>query len=81
MASIGYGDVVPVTRSGKWFTIFFVLIAYGIVSKGVTDLAMLPHLLRTKVQEQEIMLQFGTLLTDEQVFCCLTYLKMKFGVF
>ena len=67
LASVGYGDVVPITRGGKWFTIIYVLIAYGIVTKGVTDLAMLPHLLRTKKQEQEIMLQFGALLTDEQV--------------
>ena len=40
ICTVGYGDVVPDTRSGKIFTIFFIAIGTSYMAKTLSDLVM-----------------------------------------
>ncbi len=54
LATIGYGDIHPVTAGGKIFTIFFVLIGIGLLSGVIGGLyAGLRQDLQQKMQQIE----------------------------
>ncbi|CAM9412251.1 unnamed protein product, partial [Ectocarpus fasciculatus] len=67
IATIGYGDVAPETDGGKTFTIFYCLFGIGLMAKAVTDLASYPFLMREKKTELQVLMQFGTDLSEEQL--------------
>lgn len=39
ICTVGYGDVVPTTKSGKVFTIFYVFLGCGVMARAIEDLA------------------------------------------
>jgi voltage-gated potassium channel len=39
ICTVGYGDVVPTTNSGKVFTIFYVFLGCGVMARAIEDLA------------------------------------------
>ncbi len=56
--TVGYGDLVPTSTSGKWFTIFYALIGCAIVAKSLTDFVKFPLLARLVKHDIEIINQF-----------------------
>ena len=67
MTTVGYGDIIPITDMGKLFTIVFAIFAVSLLGKAVTNIAMYPFVLREKKSEIQVMMQFGTELTEDQV--------------
>ena len=49
IATVGYGDLTPVTTAGKIFTIFYIVCGIGLFVAAVTGLAQ--HLVRRAVQD------------------------------
>ena len=45
ICTVGYGDVVPTTRTGKIFTIFFIAIGTSYMGKTLSDLVMVSYVL------------------------------------
>ncbi len=39
LTTVGYGDVSPMTTSGRLFTVFYVLLGIGLVAALVTEIA------------------------------------------
>ena len=39
LATVGYGDIVPTTPSGKIFTSFYILIGFGLIAAFATTLS------------------------------------------
>jgi hypothetical protein len=58
--TVGYGDLVPKTTSGKWVTIFYALIGCIIVAKALTDCAKYPLLARMMSNELTVINQFAS---------------------
>lgn len=67
LTSVGYGDIVPVTTSGKLFTTFFSVVAGTVLLQNMTSIAMIPLELRKRRVEIAVLHQFGDQLTDDEL--------------
>jgi len=47
MATVGYGDIAPVTETGRLFTVFFILVGVGTMMYGVS--AIFEHLVEKEL--------------------------------
>lgn len=56
---MGYGDLVPTTSLGRWFTIIYALCGCAFVTKLLTDCIKYPLLARVLRNEQEVAQQFS----------------------
>lgn len=48
ITTVGYGDIVPTTKEGKIFTIFYILIGTGLMAKTLGNLIMVSYILKIK---------------------------------
>ena len=67
LTTVGYGDIVPKTRAGLIFTVFYVVIGCVFLGKALTDFVKFP-LLSTQLQhEVEVINQFAGELSPEKL--------------
>jgi len=59
ITTVGYGDVIPSTYTGKVFTIFFATIGTVLLTIAVTNFVKYPLVLRARQNEKEVLNQFG----------------------
>eukprot|EP00981_Chlorochromonas_danica_P000370 scaffold90_cov163-Ochromonas_danica.AAC.25 len=57
--TVGYGDVVPTTASGKIFTIIYVLFSTALAAKGFRDVVCYPMIVKMKENEAFLLAQFS----------------------
>ena len=67
LTSVGYGDIVPVTKAGKMFTTVFIIVAGTILLHNMTLISMIPLELRKRRIEHAVLGQFGDHLTDDEL--------------
>lgn len=65
ITTVGFGDVVPNTDSGKAFTIVYCIIGCALLARGMNDLIKYPILVKAKQNELKVMMQFGGQLSEE----------------
>jgi hypothetical protein len=65
ITTVGFGDVVPKTDSGKAFTIVYCVIGCALLARGLNDLIKYPLLVKAKQTELKVMMQFGGKLSEE----------------
>lgn len=65
VTTVGFGDLVPRTRGGKVFTIFYIIIAVVYITTAIADMAQYPVVLKKKRDEMSVVSEFGTSLTPE----------------
>lgn len=59
ITTIGYGDVVPTTNLGKWFTIFYAIFGCTYMAKSLSSVVKYPLLRRERDNELRLLDQFG----------------------
>lgn len=57
--TVGYGDLVPTSETGKIFTIFYAIFGCGCMAKVFTDVIKYPLLARLLRNEEEVARQFA----------------------
>jgi hypothetical protein len=67
ITTVGYGDIIPTTRSGKIFTMFYVILGCSYVAKAMTDFVKLPLLTRLLKNEIKVINQFSGNLSKEKL--------------
>ncbi len=65
ITTVGYGDVVPKTQSGKAFTIVFCLVGCTVLAWSLNSLIRYPLVVKSKQSELRVMMQFGGKLSEE----------------
>jgi hypothetical protein len=65
ITTVGFGDVVPQTHSGKAFTVVFCLVGCTILAWSVNSLIRYPLVIKAKQSELKVMMQFGGKLSEE----------------
>lgn len=64
-ATVGYGDIVPITEGGKLFATVYLLVAGTILLHNMSMISMIPLELRKRRTEQAVLTQFGDSLDDD----------------
>lgn len=64
LTTVGYGDIVPVTKGGKLFATVYILVAGTILLNNMSTISMIPLELRRRRIERTILTQFGEHLDD-----------------
>eukprot|EP00602_Paraphysomonas_sp_CaronLab_P010331 CAMPEP_0185021508 /NCGR_PEP_ID=MMETSP1103-20130426/4199_1 /TAXON_ID=36769 /ORGANISM="Paraphysomonas bandaiensis, Strain Caron Lab Isolate" /LENGTH=361 /DNA_ID=CAMNT_0027553073 /DNA_START=448 /DNA_END=1533 /DNA_ORIENTATION=- len=72
ITTVGFGDVVPQTNSGKVFTIIYCIAGCAVLASGINDLIRYPLLVKSKQNELRVMTQFGGELSEETLRGILT---------
>lgn len=67
ITTVGYGDIVPGTRSGKVFAIFYVILGCAYMAKALTDFVKYPLLSRVLRNEITVINQFAGDLSPEKL--------------
>eukprot|EP00602_Paraphysomonas_sp_CaronLab_P011365 CAMPEP_0185041920 /NCGR_PEP_ID=MMETSP1103-20130426/41809_1 /TAXON_ID=36769 /ORGANISM="Paraphysomonas bandaiensis, Strain Caron Lab Isolate" /LENGTH=407 /DNA_ID=CAMNT_0027581861 /DNA_START=391 /DNA_END=1614 /DNA_ORIENTATION=+ len=65
ITTVGFGDVVPQTNSGKVFTIVYSIVGCAVLASGINDLIRYPLIVKSKQNELRVMTQFGGELSEE----------------
>jgi voltage-gated potassium channel len=63
ITTVGYGDVVPETRAGKIFTIFYAIFGCGALAKSISSLVRYPLLIRERNSEIVLLNQVSNNIT------------------
>lgn len=71
ITTVGFGDVVPQTQSGKAFTVVFCLVGCTILAWSVNSLISYPLVMKAKQSELKVMMQFGGKLSEETLISIL----------
>jgi len=64
LTTVGYGDIVPVTRGGKLFATIYILVGGTILLNNMSSISMIPLELRKRRLQQAVLTQFGDQLDD-----------------
>lgn len=64
LTTVGYGDIVPVTKGGKLFATVYILVAGTILLNNMSLISMIPLELRKRRIERAVLTQFGDQLDD-----------------
>ena len=62
--TVGYGDIVPVTKGGKLFATVYILVAGTMLLNNMSMISMIPLELRKRRIERAVLTQFGDELDD-----------------
>ncbi|CAB9510221.1 Two pore potassium channel [Seminavis robusta] len=65
LTTVGYGDIVPVTKGGKLFATIYILVAGTVLLNNMSMISMIPLELRKRRIERAVLTQFGDLLDDD----------------
>lgn len=64
LTTVGYGDIVPVTKGGKLFATIYILVAGSILLNNMSLISTIPIELRKRRIERAVLTQFGDQLDD-----------------
>jgi Ion channel len=64
LTTVGYGDIVPVTRGGKLFATVYLLVGGTVLLNNMSLISMIPLELRKRRIERAVLTQFGDHLDD-----------------
>ncbi|CAN0055053.1 unnamed protein product, partial [Phaeothamnion confervicola] len=66
-ATVGYGDVVPTTPAGKWFTVFWAATTSFVLVYALSNVGMYPYRVKDWANEMRVLLQYGENISEVQL--------------